>query len=115
MVAPCLRAAEILAKEKIEAGVLNISSLKPLDGDALELAAKKTGAIVTAEEHSVIGGLGAAVCEAVAERHPVPIVRCGIEDQFGQSGTADELLDHYGLNAESLVKKAHQVLALKAR
>ena len=113
MVKVALDAAELLAKEGIEATVINASSLKPLDVDTLEKAARATGAVVTIEEHSVIGALGAAVAEALSERYPVPVVRQGIMDVFGQSGTASELLVHYGLTAEVTVQKAKRAIELK--
>ena len=113
MVGVALEAAELLAAEGIQARVLNVSSLKPLDTAALEQAARETGAVVTLEEHSVIGGLGGAVCEALAERWPVPVLRLGVQDQFGQSGSARELLAHYGLTAEDAVAMARQAVALK--
>jgi transketolase len=113
MVSVALDAAEILASEGRRAQVVNISTLKPLDVDALEAAARQAGAIVTLEEHSIIGGLGSAVCEALAERCPVPILRLGIRDAFGQSGTADELLAHYGLTAEAAAALARKAMAHK--
>jgi transketolase len=113
MVKVALDAAELLAKEGIEATVINASSLKPLDVDTLEAAARATGAVVTIEEHSVIGALGGAVAEALSERYPVPVVRQGIMDMFGQSGTASELLVHYGLTAEVTVQKAKRAIELK--
>jgi len=113
MVAVAMEAAEQLAAAGIQARVLNMATLKPLDEEALERAARETGALVTLEEHSVIGGLGAAVCEAVAARCPVPVVRVGVEDQFGQSGPAKELLKHYGLTVDNAVEKARAAVALK--
>jgi transketolase len=115
MVAVALEAAQLLAAEGVSARVLNLSSLKPLDEAALTRAAAETGAIVTVEEHSVIGGLGGAVCEALAARAPVPVVRHGILDQFGQSGTAAALLAHYGLTPEVTAARARQALELKAQ
>ncbi len=114
MCAVAMQAAEELAAEGIKARVINMATLKPLDVDALEQAARETGALVTCEEASVIGGLGAAVCEALAALHPVPVLRMGIDDQFGQSGAARELLEHYGLTAERAVALARQALSLKA-
>ena len=114
MVDVAIRAAEVLAQEGIQARVLNMATLKPLDSEAVEQAARETGALVTLEEHSIIGGLGAAVCEAVAERCPAPVLRLGVADLFGQSGPAKELLAHYGLTVEDAVSKAHAALALKA-
>ena len=114
MVDVALKAAAVLAEEKIQARVLNMATLKPLDGEALERAARETGALVTLEEHSIIGGLGGAVCEAVASTCPVPVLRLGVDDLFGQSGPAPELLKLYGLTVEDAVQKAKAALALKA-
>ncbi len=99
MVAEALAAAEELEKEGISARVLNISTLKPLDTEAILKAARETKALVTAEEHSIIGGLGSAVAEVLAENEPTPLVRVGVKDTFGESGKAPELLEKYGLTA----------------
>ena len=93
--------------------MVHLGSIKPLDVELVLRAARETGAIVTAEEHSIIGGLGGAVCEALAEGYPVPVERVGLRDVFGQSGTAEELLNHYGLTAASLVEAAERVLQRK--
>ncbi len=93
--------------------VVHLGSIKPLDVDLVLKAARETGAIVTAEEHSVIGGLGGAVCEVLAEGHPVPVERVGLRDVFGQSGTAGDLLAHYGLTPAGLVDAAEKVLNRK--
>ena len=114
LVGVALDAAEDLAKAGIEARVLNMASIKPIDCDALEAAARDCGALVTLEEHSVIGGLGGAVCETLAARAPVPVLRLGLNDVFGQSGKADELMTHYGLTAEHTVELAKKAIALKA-
>ena len=113
LVAPALEAAEALKAEGIDARVINIHTIKPIDKEILIKAAKETGAIVTAEEHNVIGGLGGAVCEALSEEYPVPVVRLGVEDTFGKSGPALELLKIYGLDAENIVKKAKTAIELK--
>jgi transketolase len=113
MTAQALEAAAILREAGISARVLHLGSLKPLDVDAILLAARETGAIVTAEEHSVIGGLGGAVCETLAEGYPVPVERVGMRDVFGQSGTGEELLRHYGLTPGHLVEAAERVLIRK--
>ncbi len=113
MTAQALAAAEILQEENISARVLHLGTIKPLDVDALLLAARETGAIVTAEEHSVIGGLGGAVCEALCEGWPVPVERVGLRDVFGQSGTAEDLLAYYGLTPAHLVEAAERVLQKK--
>ncbi len=113
MVERALQAAEQLAAEGIDAAVINMATIKPIDKDIIIDAAKKTGAIVTAEEHSVIGGLGEAVAAVVAETKPVPVLRVGVEDTFGKSGPALELLEIYGLNAENICKKAIQAMENK--
>ena len=106
-------AAEMLEKEGISARVINIHTIKPLDREIVLKAAKETGAIVTAEEHSIIGGLGAAVAETVCEGCPVPVMRVGINDAFGRSGSVPALLEAYGLTPENMVKKAKEAIALK--
>jgi transketolase len=113
MVAKALEAAELLAADGVSARVVNVSSLKPIDAQTLTAAAEECGAVVTMEEHSVIGGLGAAVCELLAGVRPVPVLRLGIEDLFGQSGAADELLEHYGLTAAHAVELARRAIAMK--
>lgn len=113
MVKVALDAAEKLSQEGIEATVINASSLKPLDADTLEQAARLTGAVVTIEEHSILGGLGAAVAEVLSERFPVPVIRQGLNDVFGQSGTAEELLVHYGLTAQVSVELAKRAIGMK--
>ena len=113
MVGLALEAAEALAADGIDARVINVSTLKPLDTSTLEQAARETGAVVTMEEHSVIGGLGSAVCEALSGCCPVPVLRLGIQDLFGQSGTAAELLEHYGLTVKDTVVMAREVMAMK--
>ena len=105
MASKALEAAEILAAEGIEARVVNMSSIKPIDKDLLLKCAKETGKIVTLEEHQVTGGLGGAVCEVLSQEHPVPVKIIGVENRFGQSGNADELLKEYGLDNESIVRK----------
>ena len=104
MVAKALEAAETLKEEGIDAEVINISTIKPLDNELVLASAKKTGKVVTAEEHSIIGGLGSAVCELLAEEYPVKVTRIGVKDCFGQSGTPAALLEHYGLTAADIVK-----------
>ena len=113
MVHLAVEAAETLAKEGIDAGVINIHTVKPLDTALITEAAKRSGAIVTAEEHNVIGGLGAAVCEALAESCPVPVLRVGVEDQYGRSGKVPELLELYGLTAANIAAKAKRAIELK--
>jgi len=113
MVHEALAAADELAAQGVNARVINMATIKPLDVDILVKAAQETGAIVTAEEHSVIGGLGGAVTEALAETCPVPVLRVGVEDTFGESGPAKDLLKKYGLSAEKIVEKAGAALGIK--
>ena len=113
MVERALQAAEMLAAEGISAAVINMATIKPLDRDIIIDAAKKTGAIVTAEEHSVIGGLGSAVAEVICETTPVPVMKVGVEDTFGKSGPALELLEIFGLNAENICQKAKNAVEAK--
>ena len=113
MVEAALEAKKILAAEGIEAGVINIHTLKPIDKDIIINAAKETGAIVTAEEHSIIGGLGSAVMEVVSENYPVPVLRVGVKDVFGESGKPQELLEKYGLTAADIADKVKQAIKLK--
>lgn len=113
MVHLALEAANTLAAEGIDAEVINIHTIKPLDKDMVVSSAKKTGAVVTAEEHSVIGGLGGAVCETLSENAPVPVLRVGVEDRFGMSGKVPELLNEYGLTAENIADKARAAVKLK--
>ncbi len=113
MVHLALEARELLQKEGISAAVINIHTVKPLDTALLTAYAEKTGAVVTAEEHSVIGGLGAAVCEALAAACPVPVLRVGVEDTYGRSGTVPALLEAYGLTAEAIADKARRAYAMK--
>lgn len=114
MVNEAIEAAKALADEGISAEVINIHTIKPLDKEAIIRSAAKTGAVVTAEEHSIIGGLGGAVAEALCESgKPVPVVRLGVNDVFGRSGPAVELLHIYGLDAQNIVAKAKQAIALK--
>ena len=113
MVERALQAAEMLNADGIDAAVINMATIKPIDRDIIIDAAKKTGAIVTAEEHSVIGGLGSAVAEVVCEATPVPVMRVGVEDTFGKSGPALELLEIYGLNAQNICAKAKAAIAAK--
>ena len=112
-VSEALQAAEMLAAEGISARVINIHTIKPIDRDIIVKAACETGCIVTAEEHSVIGGLGSAVAEVVTEECPVPVVKLGIYDRFGMSGPAAELLDIFELRAKDIVVKAKEALAKK--
>ena len=113
MVNEAIEAAKTLEAEGISVELINMHTIKPLDNEAVIKAAKKTGCIVTAEEHNIIGGLGSAVSEVVAEECPVPVVRVGVNDEFGKSGPAVELLHLYGLDAENIVKKAKLAISKK--
>jgi len=110
MVSRCLEAAEMLAQEGISAQVINVSTIKPIDVNLITQAAKKTGRIVTVENHGIIGGLGSAVAEVLAENYPVPLKRVGIEDAFGESGKLDDLLKKYGLTTERVKQAAQEIM-----
>ena len=101
----CLEVAEKLAADGIDAKVINIHTIKPLDEELVTAAAKETGKVVTVEEHSVIGGLGSAVCDVLAEKAPTKVMKIGINDTFGESGPAVELIKKYGLDSESIYQK----------
>ena len=104
-VAESLAAAEKLAADGIDAKVINIHTIKPLDKELVIAAAKETGKVVTVEEHSVIGGLGSAVCDVLSENHPTPVMKIGVNDVFGESGPAVELIKKYGLDSEGIYEK----------
>jgi len=113
MVAKAQEAAKELEKEGISAAVVNMSTIKPIDSEMLIACAKKTGAVVTCEEHTIMGGLGSAVAEVLGECCPVPLTRIGMNDVFGESGTPNELLVKFGLTAEHIVQAAKSVIARK--
>ncbi len=113
MVQIALEAAKLLAAEGIDARVIDMHTIKPLDEEIVLKAAKETGAIVTSEEHNIIGGLGAAVSEFLAENCPVPVVKHGVNDEFGRSGKAPLVLEAYGLTAAVLAEKAKKAISLK--
>ncbi len=115
MVWRCLQAAETLAGEGVSADVINVSTLKPLDQALIRERARRTGAVVTAEHHTVLGGLGGAVAELLGEANPVPLRRVGVRDRFGESAPLRDVLPEYGLTAEAVVDAAHEALAAKAR
>lgn len=115
MVSRALEAADMLAEEGIDARVLDFHTIKPIDRDMIVEAAKQTGAIVTAEEHSIIGGLGAAVSEVIAEVQPVPVLKVGVNDTFGESGAGKEILEKYGLTANHIVKRCKEAIKLKKK
>lgn len=114
MVAPSIRAANKLAEQGINVGLVDMHTVKPLDGELVLRCARDTGAIVTAEEHSVIGGLGGAVSEYLSQTHPVPIERVGVEDTFAESGPYADLLDKYGLSADAIASAVQRALARKS-
>mgnify|MGYP004614160993 FL=1 len=113
MVNEALKAHDILKAEGISARIINMATVKPLDNEIVLKAAKETGAIVTAEEHSVIGGLGSAVSELLSEQLPTPVLKLGVYDVFGHSGPAAKLLDEFGLRAENIAEKARKAITLK--
>lgn len=113
MVDAALEAYNMLAEEGIKVRVINIHTIKPIDRAIIEKAARETGVIITAEEHSVINGLGSAVAEVVTETHPVPVLKVGVKDTFGESGKPGELLKEYGLTAEEIVKAVKKGISIK--
>lgn len=115
MTAQALAAAETLKAEGVSARVVHLATVKPLDGDILLKSARETGAIVTAEEHSIVGGLGGAVAEFIAENCPVPLKRVGVNDRFGTSGKAEELLKYFGLMPADLVEAGREIVARKGK
>lgn len=113
MVSQAVGAVKLLAQQGIHARLVNMATIKPLDTELVLRCAAETGAIVTAEEHSVLGGLGSAVCETVCGEYPVPVVRVGVQDTFGKSGPAADLLHIFGLDAEAIAAAAQKAVALK--
>lgn len=113
LVPNAIEAAQVLSEQGISARVINMPTIKPIDRDIIIAAAKETGAIVTAEEHNVIGGLGSAVAEVLVEECPVPMLRVGTQDVFGRSGKPAELLEMYGLDTKTIVEKAKAAIAKK--
>ncbi|MDU6340460.1 MAG: transketolase family protein [Clostridium sp.] len=110
MVSEALEAAKVLEGEGISARVINICTIKPLDTELIIKAAKECEKIITCEEHSIIGGLGEAVCSCISESNPVPVIRIGVNDEFGHSGPAQELLEQFGLSSINIVKKAKKLI-----
>lgn len=113
MVGAALKAAEKLAEEGISLRVIDMHTIKPLDEELVLKAAKETGCIVTCEEHSVIGGLGGAVCELLSGSCPTPVVRMGVNDEFGRSGSANAVLEYFGLTADGIAAKVKEAIKLK--
>lgn len=113
MTSEALKAADMLKEEGIDARVIDMPTVKPIDAEIVAKAAKETGAIVTAEEHNIIGGLGSAVTEVVCDTCPVPVVRVGVMDKFGKSGDAKVVLKLFGLSAENIAQKAKEAIAKK--
>lgn len=110
MIAEAMEAADTLAKEGINVRIVDMHTIKPLDEEAVIKAAKETKGIVTAEEHTILGGLGSAVAEVLVENHPAPMRRVGVKDTFGESGTPAELLEKYGLTANDIVKAVKEII-----
>ena len=113
LVQEAIKAAEILKDKGINTRVIDMHTIKPIDEDIIAKAAKETGAIVVSEEHNIIGGLGEAVAAFCSENYPVPVLRHGVNDEFGRSGKAPLLLKEYGISAEGIVKKVEKVMQLK--
>ena len=113
MVSRCLVAAETLAEEGISAAVLEMHTVKPLDTEAILAAARETGALVTAEEHSILGGLGGAVAEVITDAYPVPLKRVGVLDRFTETGPYLAILDRYGMSVDHVLAAARAAVALK--
>lgn len=113
MVGEAIKARELLANDGISARLINIHTIKPIDKEIIIKAAQETGAIVTTEEHNIIGGLGSAVCEVLSEACPTPVIRNGVEDTFGKSAPALEVLEYFGLTAQKIAAQAKQAIAMK--
>jgi transketolase len=113
MVYQSLKAADLLAQDGIEAEVINCAVIKPLDSQTILNSVKKTGAVLSVEEHQVAGGMGSAVAELLGENHPVPMQRMGVQDHFGESGTPEELLEHFGLSAGHIAQAARDLIRRK--
>ena len=108
MVAEAIEAGKVLAEKGISAEIINIATIKPLDEELVVASAKKTGRVITVEEHNIIGGLGEAVCSCLSEKCPTPVKRIGVNDEFGHSGPAVDLLKQFGLSSENIVKVAEE-------
>ena len=114
MVNEAIKASEQLEEEGIDVRVINMPTIKPIDRELIIDSEKKTGAIITAEEHSTIGGLGSAVSEVVTEEYPVIVKKIGVTDVFGQSGTPSELISAYGLTSDNIIKKVKEAIEYKS-
>ena len=108
MVAEAIEAGKVLADKGISAEIINIATIKPLDEELVVASAKKTGRVITVEEHNIIGGLGEAVCSCLSEKCPTPVKRIGVNDEFGHSGPAVDLLKQFGLSSENIAKVAEE-------
>jgi transketolase len=115
MVYEAMLACDALAKEGISARLINLHTPKPIDKETIIKAAQETGAIVTVEEHTVLGGLGSAIAEVVAQARPVPMKIMGVQDKFGVSGEPDELFEYFGLRSKNIIKAAKETIQLKTR
>lgn len=115
MVATALEAQKVLAEENISVRVVDPITIKPLDQDLIIRCAKETGAIVTAENHNINGGLGGCIAELLSEKYPVPVLRVGVKDRFGQTGSVDYLRNAYGLTVEAIIEKVNNAMAMKRR
>ncbi len=113
MTAPALEAAEKLYKDGIDAEVIHVPTIKPLDSETILKSVRKTGCVVTVEEAQIIGGLGGAIAELLVENHPVPVKRIGMQDRYGESGDPEKLLEHFGLDAKHIRLAAHHVTESK--
>jgi transketolase len=113
LVNDALQVSEELGKERIQARVIDMHTIKPLDEEAVLSSAKETGSIVTVEDANIVGGLGGAVAELLSEKYPVPIRRVGVKDQFGESGTSEEIKECYGLTPPFIKKAVHEVMSAK--
>ena len=110
-----LLAAEMLFKDGIDAEVVHVGTIKPLDTDTILKSAKKTGAVITVEEGQINGGLGGAIAEALSENLPTPMLRMGMKDHFGESGDPKDLFEHFGLTAKHIALAAHHIIAKKSK
>ncbi len=113
LVHKALVAAKDLEKERVGVTVINLATIKPLDGETILRAVKDAKGVVTVEEHQIIGGMGSAIAEFLSEHYPLPVIRLGVKDVFGQSGTPDELIEHYGMGVSHIKEAAHNIISKK--